>query len=75
MYQAKDIDGTIFLVSFNFDDKTLFPKVLQKGLVGSTICVMYANFHHFVDGQVGVRLEEPENVKVRRIPDTTGMFI
>ncbi|KAF9062042.1 hypothetical protein BDP27DRAFT_1337151 [Rhodocollybia butyracea] len=63
-FQAKDIDGTTFLVSFYFDDRALFEKVIEKGLVGSTICVMYASLHFFADGQFGVRLEEPKNVKI-----------
>ncbi|KAJ3746855.1 hypothetical protein DFH05DRAFT_1395421, partial [Lentinula detonsa] len=64
MYTAKDITGRTFLVSFHFDDRTLYPKVLKEGLVGSTICVMYADFHHFFDGQDGVRLEEPKSVTI-----------
>ncbi|KAJ3711693.1 hypothetical protein C8R42DRAFT_688313 [Lentinula raphanica] len=64
MFKAKDSTGVTFLVSFNFDDTNLFARVLKKGLVGRTICVMYARFHAFADGQVGVRLEEPKDVKI-----------
>ncbi|KAJ4483887.1 hypothetical protein J3R30DRAFT_3402485 [Lentinula aciculospora] len=59
-----DITGQTFLASFHYDDRTLFPGVLKRGVVGSTICVMYAYFHRFVDGQTGVRLEEPKDVKI-----------
>ncbi|KAJ3853775.1 hypothetical protein EV368DRAFT_38225, partial [Lentinula lateritia] len=65
MYLVKDTTGQTFLAAFHYNDRTLFSEVWKKGLVGSTNCVMYASFHHFVDGQVGVRLEEPECVKVR----------
>ncbi|KAJ3869846.1 hypothetical protein EV359DRAFT_29141, partial [Lentinula novae-zelandiae] len=64
MYLVKDTTGQTFLAAFHYNDRTLFSEVWKKGLVGSTICVMYANFHQFVDGQVGVRLEEPESVKI-----------
>lgn len=84
MYLVKDTTGQTFLAAFHYNDRTLFSEVWKKGLVGSTICVMYANFHQFVDGQVGARLEEPESVKVRdltrwvysssRCPDYTGRF-
>ncbi|KAJ4483886.1 hypothetical protein J3R30DRAFT_3731979 [Lentinula aciculospora] len=63
-YRAKDISGTTLVISFRFDDRALFPKVLKKGLAGSTICVMYANFHHFMDGHIGITLKEPKNVKI-----------
>ncbi|KAJ3771666.1 hypothetical protein FB446DRAFT_90562 [Lentinula raphanica] len=64
MFKAKDSTGIIYLVAFHFDVTRLFEKVLQKGLVGRTICVMYACFHAFMDGQIGVKLEEPKNVKI-----------
>jgi len=64
MYKVKDVTGQIFLAAFHFDDRALFPKVAKKAVLGSTICVMYASFHYFADGQVGVRLEEPRNVKI-----------
>lgn len=64
MYKVKDITGQTFLAAFHFDDRTWFPKVEREAIVGSTICVMYAELHYFADGQVGVRLEEPSNVKV-----------
>jgi len=64
MYKVKDITGQTFLAAFHFDDRTLFPNVEKEATVGSTICVMYAEFHYFADGQIGVRLEEPSSVKI-----------
>ncbi|KAF5381140.1 hypothetical protein D9757_009435 [Collybiopsis confluens] len=64
MFQAKDITGATFLVSFHYADRALFSEVVKRGVIGSTICVMYASFHHFFDGQTGLRLEDPKTVKI-----------
>ncbi|KAJ3994290.1 hypothetical protein F5050DRAFT_542576 [Lentinula boryana] len=64
VYQVKDLSGRQSLVSFNFDDRSLFVDVARKCKVGYTLCIMYAERHQFADGNEGVRVEQPDAVKV-----------
>ncbi|KAJ7066225.1 hypothetical protein C8F01DRAFT_696605 [Mycena amicta] len=64
MYRVTDRAGEEYLVAFHLDDRSVFPAILEKCVVGHTMCIMYAIQHHFFDGQVGVRVEEERSVKV-----------
>ncbi|KAJ3769199.1 hypothetical protein FB446DRAFT_791617 [Lentinula raphanica] len=64
VYKVKDLSGRQYLVSFYFDDQSLFPDVMKKCKVGSTLCIMYAERHEFMDGNEGVKISQPDAVKV-----------
>lgn len=68
MFHVKDVIGNDeLLVSFNCDERYMFPTITEACKVGSTICIMYANSHRFMDGQVGIRVESLETIyTVRR---------
>lgn len=62
MYLLRDVTGTEFIVAFYTDERS--PEVLRDCKVGDTMAIMYAHMHNFIDGQVGIRVEEAETVKV-----------
>ena len=49
------------LIALYLQDPSLYDKRNYK--VGNTICVMYAKQRTFLDGQVGVRVENGHNIK------------
>ncbi|KAJ7449995.1 hypothetical protein B0H11DRAFT_1743343, partial [Mycena galericulata] len=59
---VKDKDGEYVRVAFYFDDRKSFDYKNVK--IGSTIAVMYAEKHYFLDGSYGLRLEHPKFVKI-----------
>ncbi|KAI8872123.1 hypothetical protein GQ42DRAFT_161523 [Ramicandelaber brevisporus] len=60
--KVRDIDGTVILVAFYIDnDKDLNLRELVRG---STIFIRYAHQHYFLDGNVGIRIEDLETVLV-----------
>ncbi|KAJ7752415.1 hypothetical protein DFH07DRAFT_521031 [Mycena maculata] len=59
---VKDKDGEYVRVAFYFDDNNSFDYKSVK--IGSTIAVMYAEKHNFLDGSYGLRLEHPKFVKI-----------
>jgi hypothetical protein len=59
---VQDKDGKRMLVAFYFDNMAQFDYENVK--VGSTIAVLYAEQHYFVDGNIGLRVEHPQFVKV-----------
>ncbi|KAF8869401.1 hypothetical protein BD779DRAFT_1586819 [Infundibulicybe gibba] len=64
MYQVKDMDGQTLLVAFHLDDRSRFPHIEARCQVGHTLAFMYANRHHFSDGQKGIRVETEETFTV-----------
>lgn len=69
MYIVKDRDDKEFLVAFYLDRGVHFPPDhpnWRKWLSpGNVMAIMYAHKRAFMDGQVGVRIEDWESVKVR----------
>ncbi|KAJ7117632.1 hypothetical protein C8R44DRAFT_674011 [Mycena epipterygia] len=63
-YNVRDKDGFECLVSFHLDDRARYPTIGEICKDGYTICIMYANQHHFMDGQIGVRVENERRVKI-----------
>ncbi|PLB49277.1 hypothetical protein P170DRAFT_509858 [Aspergillus steynii IBT 23096] len=63
LLRARDKNNTPVVVAFYTDDKgrTLDTPALK---VGNTVAIMYAARHFFLDGSLGVRVEEGEMVKV-----------
>ncbi|KAJ6581962.1 hypothetical protein B0H19DRAFT_1252118 [Mycena capillaripes] len=64
MYHVTDKDGLEFLVAFHLEDRWLHPIIAERCKNGYTMCVMYAEQHNFVDGQIGVRVENERTVKI-----------
>ncbi|KAJ7289192.1 hypothetical protein C8J57DRAFT_1114779 [Mycena rebaudengoi] len=64
MYKVVDRHGVECLVSFNLDDRSQFPRIQQECKDGYTMCIMYAFYHSFLDGQQGIRVEVENTVKV-----------
>ncbi|ORY56794.1 hypothetical protein BCR35DRAFT_326931 [Leucosporidium creatinivorum] len=60
VYWCRDREGKQFTVALYFDNGVPKPKIA----VGNTLCLENATTHYFLDGQVGVRVEEPESIKV-----------
>ncbi|KAJ7123853.1 hypothetical protein C8R43DRAFT_42000 [Mycena crocata] len=59
---VKDSAGEYIRVAFYFDNDAEFDYRSVK--LGSTIAVMYAERHNFLDGSYGLRLEHPKFVKI-----------
>ncbi|KAJ7791472.1 hypothetical protein B0H14DRAFT_3500386 [Mycena olivaceomarginata] len=59
---VQDKDGKRMLVAFYFDNMAQFD--CENVKVGSTIAVLYAEQHYFVDGNIGLRVEHPQFVKM-----------
>jgi len=73
MWQVKDKDGRQFLFACYFDTNVELPKSWEKNCkVGGVIAVMYALRHMFMDGQVGIRAEELQNVTVRHVQSSAN---
>lgn len=66
-YLVRDREGADINVAFHTEpmDMMMYGFDEKKYAVGSTIAVLYANSHHFMDGTIGLRIEELVNVKVR----------
>ncbi|KAF9005123.1 hypothetical protein BDQ17DRAFT_378232 [Cyathus striatus] len=64
MYMVRDIEGDEWLVAFHLDDRSQFPVIEQTYKAGYTIAVMYAEGHIFFDGNVGLRIEHMDAVRV-----------
>ncbi|PPR01735.1 hypothetical protein CVT26_013182 [Gymnopilus dilepis] len=63
MWQVKDKDGKQFLFACYFDTNVELPRSWEKNCkVGGVIAIMYALRHMFMDGQVGIRAEELQNI-------------
>ncbi|KAF5347723.1 hypothetical protein D9756_010306 [Leucocoprinus leucothites] len=61
-YHAKDAEGTEILIAFHTEDRS--PHILAQCDVGDTLAIMYANSHGFADGQLGIRVESDDMVKI-----------
>ncbi|KAF7295807.1 MYND-type domain-containing protein [Mycena chlorophos] len=63
MYHVVDRDGNgPYLISFHLTEEAMLRFAGLKA--GDTLCIMYAIQHRFMDGQIGVRVEEARSVKV-----------
>ncbi|XP_006456569.1 hypothetical protein AGABI2DRAFT_139276 [Agaricus bisporus var. bisporus H97] len=61
-YYGKDVDGTAVFIVFYTDDRS--PQIARNCNVGDTLALMYAETHMFNDGQVGIRVDSDDYVKV-----------
>jgi hypothetical protein len=65
MWTVKDKSGHTFPLVFYLDTGKELPKSFSKyARPGNTISIMYAEQRDFVDGQCGLRVEDPSYVKV-----------
>lgn len=65
MFKAKDKAGEEFMVAMYLDNDVALPEFWHKYCKpGNVVAIMYACSHNFIDGQIGIRLEEVENIKV-----------
>ncbi|KAF8804031.1 hypothetical protein BYT27DRAFT_7143713 [Phlegmacium glaucopus] len=65
MFTVKDKTGKQFLVAMYLDNDVTLPDIWQKyGKPGNVMLIMYASRHIFVDGQIGIRVEEVGTVKM-----------
>ncbi|KAF9524217.1 hypothetical protein CPB83DRAFT_861638 [Crepidotus variabilis] len=64
LYKVKDKAGKVFTVACYFDNDQARPQWMKYTKPGNTISVMYADKHFFMDGQLGIRLEDVERVNV-----------
>lgn len=64
VYEVRDITRTRFVVALYTDNPSQDAK--EKGFqIGHTLCITSALPHHFLDGQVGFRIEDPNIIDVR----------
>lgn len=65
-YLVRDRVGHEINVAFHTEpvDMMMYGFDEKKYAVGNTLAVFYANSHWFMDGSVGLRIEELTNVKV-----------
>ena len=61
---AKDHQGRLFVVAFYPENPADMDRVMKNFCVGNTIVIMYALKHWFLDGTIGVRVEETDDVLV-----------
>ncbi|EKM76299.1 hypothetical protein AGABI1DRAFT_87282, partial [Agaricus bisporus var. burnettii JB137-S8] len=61
-YYGKDVDGTAVFIVFYTDDRS--PQIARNCNVGDTLALMYAETHMFNDGQVGIRVDSDDYVKL-----------
>lgn len=61
---AKDYKGDQFVVAFYPDRENDMPRLLKHFKVGNTIAIFYPLVHFFLDGSIGVRVEESDEVIV-----------
>jgi len=67
MFKVKDKAGNQFLIALYLDNGVELPPIWKKHCFpGGVIAIMYANKHFFMDGQLGIRVEELENIKVNK---------
>ena len=65
MFTAKDKAGKEFLVTLYLDNDVSLPDFWHKYCKpGNVVAIMYACSHLFMDGQMGIRVEEVETIKV-----------
>ena len=65
MFTAKDKAGKEFLVAMYLDNDVALPDFWNKYCKpGNVVAIMYACSHSFMDGQMGIRVEDVENIKV-----------
>lgn len=67
-FVLRDKSGATFSIHFypeRTEQLTNFAKKIKKG---STLAILYAENHQFMDGQVGIRVEDLRNVKLIRAP-------
>lgn len=60
VFETKDVHGTIMKIAFYCDDS-------QQGShirVGQTIAIRNGTIHHFMDGSIGYRIEDFNNIQV-----------
>ncbi|KAF9483722.1 hypothetical protein BDN70DRAFT_918273 [Pholiota conissans] len=58
-FRVKDKNGRELLVMCYFDSDFETPSIWEKRCKqGGVMAMMYANFHNFMDGQTGIRVEE-----------------
>lgn len=62
---AKDHTGVSYVVAFYPDNPDDMPRLLKDFKVGNTIAIFYPLVHNFLDGSLGVRVEESDEVLVR----------
>ncbi|KAJ7763581.1 hypothetical protein DFH07DRAFT_812512 [Mycena maculata] len=63
-FYVKDKNGSEYLVAFHLKDRARYPAVGVKCKDGHTMCIMYPQKHLFLDGQLGVRVENERTVKI-----------
>ncbi|OTA55565.1 hypothetical protein K449DRAFT_387944 [Hypoxylon sp. EC38] len=61
---AKDFRGDQFVVAFYPDDPNDMPRLLKNFKIGNTIAIFYALIHPFLDGTIGVRVEDSDEVLI-----------
>ncbi|KAI1767765.1 hypothetical protein GGR53DRAFT_480560 [Hypoxylon sp. FL1150] len=61
---AQDYTGHKFVVAFYPNDQNDMPRLLENFKVGNTIAVFYPLVHNFLDGRIGVRVEETDEVLI-----------
>ncbi|KAI0844401.1 hypothetical protein F5Y00DRAFT_199390 [Daldinia vernicosa] len=61
---AKDHKGDRFVVAFYPDDPNDMPRLLKNFKVGNTIAIFYPLVHQFLDGSIGVRIEDSDEVLI-----------
>jgi len=65
MVTAKDKAGKEFLVALYLDNDVVLPDFWHKYCKpGNVMVIMYACSHSFMDGQIGIRVEDVENIKI-----------
>ncbi|KAI0914716.1 heterokaryon incompatibility protein-domain-containing protein [Ustulina deusta] len=65
--EIKDVDGTKIPLYFYTDDRgsELAPAQVQKGY---TVAILYAERHHFLSSELGIRHENPRMIKIFPLP-------
>ncbi|KAI1467719.1 uncharacterized protein F4812DRAFT_459823 [Daldinia caldariorum] len=61
---AKDHKGDSFVVAFYADDQNDMPRLLKHFKVGNTIVIFYPSIHYFLDGSIGVRVEDTGKIQI-----------
>ncbi|KAI8624396.1 hypothetical protein F5Y19DRAFT_318158 [Xylariaceae sp. FL1651] len=61
---CRDAVGREFVVAFYPDNQDDMPRLLAGFKVGNTIAIFYALGHAFLDGSVGVRVEDADEVVI-----------
>lgn len=65
MFKVKDKVNKEFIVTFYFDNGTEHPEEWKKNCKpGGVMVIKYALRHSFMDGQIGIRAEDVEHIKV-----------